>query len=103
MKKQRNVTPIAGPWAAAQGPAIEAVHALSRPLMARQMTSAVAGISICRTPNSDSASTSALATAGIAPTVPASPAPLTPSGLVLVGTGLLLIAIAGKSLARGMA
>src|SRR5260370_27768133 len=78
-------------------------HAPFPPLMARQMTSAVAGISICFTPNSDSASMSALATAGIAPTVPASPAPLTPSGLVLVGTGLLLIAIAGRSLARGMA
>src|SRR5262249_41648469 len=80
-----------------------AAHAPFPSRIARQMTSAVAGISICRTPNSDSASTSALATAGMAPTVPASPAPLTPRGLVFVGTGLLLIAIAHMSLARGMA
>ena len=36
----------------------------------------------------------ALATAGSAPTLPASPAPFTPSGLVLVGTGLLLLSVA---------
>src|SRR5262252_6784346 len=84
-------------------PAAFITHAPFPPLIARQMTSAVAGISMWRTPNSDSASTSALATAGKAPTVPASPAPLTPSGLVLVGTELLLIAIAGRSLARGIA
>ena len=53
--------------------------------MARQMRSGVAGMSMWSTPNSESASISALATAGSAPTVPASPAPLTPSGLVLVG------------------
>jgi len=35
----------------------------------------VAGISMCLTPNSESASISALATAGMAPTQPASPRP----------------------------
>ena len=62
--------------------------------IARHTRSGVAGISIWRTPNSASASTSAFATAGIAPTQPASPAPLTPSGLVLVGTGLALTSTA---------
>src|SRR5687767_5045555 len=57
--------------------------------MARQTRSGVAGISMWRMPRWASASTSAFATAGMAPTQPASPAPLTPSGLVLVGTGLL--------------
>ena len=71
--------------------------------MARHTRSGVAGISICRTPNSDSASTMALATAGIAPTHPASPAPLTPRGLVFVGTGLLLTSTKDMSRARGMA
>src|SRR5262249_10902657 len=72
-------------------------------LIARQTRSDVAGIAISRTPYTESASTIALATAGSAPTHPASPQPLTPSRLVLVGTGLLFIATAVKSLARGMA
>src|SRR5436190_293201 len=71
--------------------------------IARQSRSGVAGISTWRTPRCASASTSALATAGMAPTQPASPAPLTPSGLVLVGTGLLLTSTALMSVARGMA
>src|SRR6266446_3760407 len=71
--------------------------------IARQSRSGVAGISMCRTPRWESASTNALATAGMAPTQPASPAPLTPSGLVLVGTGLLFTSTALISLARGMA
>ena len=49
----------------------------------RQMRSPVAGIGTSRMPSGASASTSALATTGSAPTLPASPAPLTPSGLVL--------------------
>src|SRR5262245_39346973 len=71
--------------------------------IARQIRSGVAGISMWRTPRWERASTSALATAGMAPTQPASPAPLTPSGLVLVGTGLLLTSTALMSVARGMA
>src|SRR5262249_29394822 len=70
---------------------------------ARQSRSGVAGISMCRTPRCESASTSAWPTGGLAPTQPASPAPLTPSGLVPVGTGLLLTSTALMSSARGMA
>src|SRR5207248_9558104 len=78
-------------------------HGLARPLLiARHSRSGVAGISTWRIPSGESASTSALATAGMAPTQPASPAPLTPSGLVLVGTGLLLMWNAPKFSARGM-
>src|SRR5262249_59108072 len=72
-------------------------------LMARHSRSGVAGISTWRMPRCESASTSALATAGMAPTQPASPAPFTPSGLVLVGTGLLLTSMALRSVARGIA
>ena len=43
--------------------------------IARQTRSGVAGISMWRTPNSESASTTALTTAGRAPTQPASPQP----------------------------
>ena len=42
-------------------------------------------------------------TAPGAPTVPPSPAPLTPSALVGLGTSRLVTAIAGRSSARGMA
>src|SRR5712691_6307160 len=73
------------------------------PLIARHSRSGVAGISTWRMPRCESASTSALATAGMAPTHPASPAPFTPSGLVLVGTGLLLTSTALRSVARGIA
>src|SRR5258708_7134270 len=72
-------------------------------LIARQIRSDVAGISMWRMPSPESASTIALATAGMAPTQPASPQPLTPSGLVGVGTGLLLTWTLLKSPARGMA
>lgn len=40
-----------------------------------------AGMSMCRTPRSARASTTAFCTAGVAPMVPASPSPLAPSGL----------------------
>src|SRR5262249_3814320 len=72
-------------------------------LIARHSRSGVAGISTWRMPRCDSASTSALATAGMAPTQPAAAAPLTPSGLVAVGTGLLLTSTALMSVARGIA
>src|SRR5437764_13818094 len=78
-------------------------HFACPPFIARQSRSGVAGISMWRTPSGESASTSALATAGSAPTQPASPAPFTPSGLVLVGTGLLLTSTALTSVARGIA
>src|SRR5262249_3464026 len=71
--------------------------------IARQSRSGVAGISMWRTPRGGSAATTALATAGRAPRQAASPAPVTPSGLVLVGTGLLLTSTALMLVARGMA
>ena len=42
-------------------------------------------------------------TAGGAPVAPASPAPFTPSGLVVAGTSVSFRARSGKSSARGMA
>jgi hypothetical protein len=54
-------------------------------------------------PSGESALISALTTAGSALTLPASPAPLTPSGLVSVGSGLLSQSIAEKLSARGIA
>src|SRR6185312_10300892 len=71
--------------------------------IARQTTSGVAGMASSRTPSGASASISALPTAGIAPTAPASPAPFTPSGLVLVGTGFDSQWIGEKLSARGIA
>ena len=52
------------------------------PRMARQMRSGVAGISICSTPNSASASTIALTTTPSAGVVPPSPPARMPSGCV---------------------
>jgi len=60
-------------------------------------------MSMCLMPSTDSASTTALTPADSEPTVPASPAPFTPSGLVGVGTGLSSITTAQKLSARGMA
>src|SRR5260370_21716954 len=48
----------------------------------------VAGMSTCRTPRCATASTTAFWTAGGAPMVPASPIPLTPSGVSVVGVSL---------------
>ena len=53
---------------------------------ARQILSGVVGISISLTPTNDNAFTTAFTNAGGAPTVTDSPAPLTPSGFVFVGT-----------------
>src|SRR3977135_201477 len=75
-------------------------HPALAPWITRHNRSGVAGISTWRTLGWETASPSELATAGIAPTQPASPAPLTPSGLVLVGTGLLLTSTALMSVAR---
>ena len=48
------------------------------------------------TPRLLSASMTAFMTTGSAPTVPASPAPLTPSGLVVVGVGRVSILIPAR-------
>jgi len=52
-------------------------------------------------PSGLSASTTAFMMAASAPTLPASPAPLTPNGLVLVGTGFSSVSKDGTSSARG--
>ena len=57
--------------------------------MAFQTRSGVAGMSMWRTPRWDEASTTAFCTAGVAPIVPASPMPLTPSGLTSVGVSMV--------------
>src|SRR5215210_3345862 len=54
----------------------------------RQTFSGVSGMSMCRMPSGASASTTALTTAGAAAIVPASPAPLTPSGLTVDDQGI---------------
>src|SRR5215467_6603802 len=69
--------------------------------IACQMCSLVAGMWRSFTPSGASASTTALTIAGSAPTVPASPAPLAPSGLRLVGTGFEVISMYGIASARG--
>src|SRR4029077_4511958 len=66
-------------------------HAAFLPAAARmavQRRSGVSGMSRCAIPSSARASTTAWTRAGGAPIAPASPAPLTPSGLVRHGTTL---------------
>ena len=70
--------------------------------MARHTVSGVAGMSMAATPSGLRASTIAFISAGMAPTQPASPAPLTPSGLVGVGTSLISISKLGRLSARGI-
>src|SRR6185295_16359271 len=70
---------------------------------ARQTRYGVAGMSMWRMPYSESASMMALTSEGSEPAQPASPQPLTPSGLVVAGAGWLAVANSGVSAARGMA
>ena len=53
--------------------------------IAAQSFSGLSGMSMCLMPSGESASITALTTAGVEPIVPASPMPLTPSGLTVVG------------------
>ena len=71
--------------------------------MACHTRSGVAGISRSVTPTGASAFMIAFISDGMAPTVPASPAPFTPSGLRWVGTSLLATSKALKLSARGIA
>ena len=74
----------------------------SRPSeIARQTRSGVAGIWMSFTPNGRSASTTALTTAGVDAIVPASPTPLTPSGLVVDGVSVRSVVNDGRSAAEG--
>src|SRR6266436_3473150 len=72
-------------------------------LIARHTFSGVAGICTYGAPIWASKSLTAFITDDKAPTVPDSPAPLTPRGLVLVGTSFSPNVNAQKSSARGMA
>src|SRR2546425_705559 len=71
--------------------------------IARHTRSEVTGMSRWRTPSGASASLTALSSAGSAPTVPASPTPLAPSGFTCVGTSWASTSNAGMSSARGIA
>src|SRR5436190_10598292 len=73
------------------------------PLIARQTRSDVAGISICVTPHSDSASTTALMTTPNAGVVPPSPAGRMPSGCVGLGTSESSVSKNGTMSAFGIA
>src|SRR5579859_1556391 len=96
--------PSATPLVLLQAVALVPPVAASRAAwIACQTRSLVAGISSVRTPSGASAFRIAIMVAGMAPTVPASPAPFAPNRLVAVGTGLLLIAMLHIVSARGIA
>src|SRR5439155_1381441 len=71
--------------------------------IARHTRSGVTGMSRWRMPSGASASFTALSRAASAPTVPASPTPLAPSGFTVVGTSNESTSKAGRSSARGIA
>ena len=60
-----------------------------------QIFCGVSGMSMCRTPNGESASTTEFTTAGEHPIVPASPTPFTPSGFTGDGVSVWLLSIHG--------
>ena len=70
--------------------------------MARQTRSGVHGIGTSVTPNGRSASTIAFTTAGVDAIVPASPTPLTPSGLSVDGVVVRAVVNDGRSAADGI-
>ena len=59
-------------------------------------------MSMCRMPRWDTASTTALCTAGVEPMVPASPMPLAPMGLRCVGVSMVSSVKLGSSAAEGI-
>src|SRR4029079_3218342 len=69
--------------------------------IARQTRSGVAGIWTSFTPRCDSASSTALITAGAAAMVPVSPTPFTPSGVVGLGLSVRSSSNDGNSAADG--
>src|SRR6202034_4808419 len=69
------------------------------PSIAAHTLTGVVGMSMCRTPRWLTASTTAFWTAGVAPIVPASPIPFTPSGLMSVGVSLCTSSKLGSSAA----
>ncbi len=72
-------------------------------LIAVQTACGVDGIGMWRTPRCDTASTTALCTAGIAPIVPDSPIPFAPSGFRCVGVTVFDVSKLGNSAALGIA
>jgi hypothetical protein len=66
---------------------------------AAQTRIGVVGMSRCLTPRADSASTTALCTAGVEPMVAASPIPLTPNGFRVVGVAESMSSKSGSSVA----
>jgi DNA-binding NarL/FixJ family response regulator len=71
--------------------------------MARHTRSGVSGMSMWITPRWATASMTAFWTAGVAPIVPDSPIPLTPSGFSGVGVSVRWVSKAGSSAADGIA
>src|SRR5262249_60617505 len=71
--------------------------------MASHTRSGVIGISMCSTPSSARASTTALTTAASAGVAPPSPPPRSPRGFEVDGTSLISVAKAGSVSARGSA
>ena len=71
--------------------------------MARHTRSGVSGMSMWRIPRCETASTTALCTAGVEPIVPASPIPLAPSGFRGVGVTVFEASKLGSSAALGTA
>ena len=69
--------------------------------MARQTRSGVQGIGTSSMPIGRSALTMAFTTAGVDAIVPASPTPLTPSGLVVAGVSVRSVVKCGRSAADG--
>src|SRR5215470_16593717 len=72
-------------------------------LIAAQTLAGVSGMSMWRTPRWLTASMTEFCTAGVAPIVPASPMPLTPSGLMVAGVSLVSSSKLGSSVAVMMA
>ncbi len=70
-------------------------------LRIRHTLSGVIGMSMCLTPRWDRASTTALAMAGVAPTVADSPTPLAPKGWCGDGVTVFPVSHAGVSIAVG--
>src|ERR1700733_10946478 len=90
-------TQISMPFAIAMEKSAQPQAALSIPFIARQTRAGVAGPSKFLAPSGASASWIALWIAGKAATAPASPQPLTPSGLVVQRVGLKARLNAGRS------
>ena len=75
---------------------LPALRCLRAPWIACHTRCGVAGIWMLRTPSGHSASMIAFMTVGVEPTVPDSPTPLAPIGLVLAGTRVVERVVEGR-------